>query len=205
MSGKLSEAARLYLDDFDILNEAHQEVLALFKSIWNACAAEVAPGAKHGSGLMPKDCKGRKIQGNWYYTTSGWPGMLNLYFGPSLSAVAGDPAWDACKRKRFFVRVAATGGWKYQMTSGDGRGMEAANKAAKEMGIEQLDWGNPQSLIEAWLDEINTDNPDETGRKVAEKLYEMLAIIDGLQQAIASVSATTPGDPGFPPEESESA
>lgn len=205
MSGKLSEAARLYLDDFDVLNEAHQEVLALFKSIWNTCAAEVALGAEHGSGLRPKDCKGRKVQGNWYKTTSGWPGKLSLYFGPSLSAVAGDPAADGRERKRFSVWVEATIGWKNQMRSGDGRGEKAANKVAKEMGIEQLSWDNPQSLIEARLDEVNTDNPDETGRMVAKKLYEMLAIIDGLQQAIASVSATTPGDPGFPPEESEPA
>ena len=205
MSAKLSEAARLYLDDFDVLNEAHQEVLALFKSIWNACAAEVAPGARHGSGLRPKDYNGRKVLGNWYNTTSGWPGKLSLYFGPALYAVAADPAADGRERKRFFVCVEATVGWKNQMTSGGGRGMEAANKAAKKMGIEQLDWDNPQSLIEARLDEINTDNPDETGRKVAEKLYEMLAIIDGLQQATDSVGATTPGDPGFPLEESEPA
>jgi hypothetical protein len=119
--------------------------------------------------------------------------------------VAADPAADGRERKRFFVCLAATVGWKNQMTSGGGRGMEAANKAAKKMGIEQLDWDNPQSLMEARLDEINTDNPDETGRKVAEKLYEMLAIIDGLQQATDSVGATTPGDPGFPLEESEPA
>lgn len=202
MSGKLSEAARLYLDDFDLLNEAHQEVLALFKSIWNTCTAEIDPGAAHGSGLKPKDCSGRKVTANWNKTASGWPGMLNLYFGPSLAAVAGDPAWDACKRNRFFVRVVATKDWKNQMASGDRRGMEAANTAAKALGIEQLNWENSQPLIEAWLDEINTDNPDETGRKVAEKLYEILTIIDSLQQAIASVNVAIPGDPGSPSEES---
>lgn len=205
MSGKLSEAARLYLDDFDVLNEAHQEVLALFKSIWNTCAAEVAPGAEHGSGLRPKDCNGRKVQGNWYKTTSGWPGKLSLYFGPALYAMAADPAADGREHKRFSVWVEATIGWKNQMRSGEGRGMKAADKVAKEMGIEQLDWDNPQSLIVARLDEINTDNPDETGHKIAEKLYEMLAIIDSLQQATIGVSAAIPGDLGSPPEESEPA
>lgn len=92
--------------------------------------------------------------------------------------------------------------WKNRTTSGDRRGMEAANAAAKARGIEQLDRNNPGPLIEAWQDEINMDNPDETGRKVAEKLYEMLTIIDSLQQAIASVNVAIPRDPGSPPEES---
>jgi hypothetical protein len=207
MSEKLSEAARLYLDDFDVLNEAHVEVLSLFSAVWKTCVSEINGEPGEDYSLRPRDWEGRKLSGQWSTDkTSSWAGKVFLYFQNQngLYAFAADPARNGCERKSFLVGVEATRGWIAQMMSRDGTGKKSVDDAAKALGI-QVNWDDNKCFMRAPAIAISIENPEQTGREVAGKLYEMLRYVDVLSQAVEKVGVSSPTDAAPPSEERENA
>jgi hypothetical protein len=202
MGEKLSDAARLYLNDFDVLNEAHQEVMELFNSVWKACIREIN-GSEDEKNLKPKDFVGRKVTGMWSKNqTSDWSGKMYLWFINGLSAVVADPTRDGQERKSFVVGIEATRGWIAQMKAGGGDGKTATSRVADARGIS-VNWDDHTWFVRAPAIEIDIDAPEKTGRDVADKLDEMLKHIDAIRQAADSIGASLPTDPGLPPEVGE--
>ena len=100
--------------------------------------------------------------------------------------------------------VEATRGWIAQMMSRDGTGKKSVDDAAKALGI-QVNWDDNKCSIRAPAIAISIENPEQTGREVAGKLYEMLRYVDVLSQAVEKVGVSSPTDAAPPTEEREKA
>lgn len=195
MSEKLSEAARLFLNDFDILNEARREVIQLFEAVW--------AGAKERFGGIvgpSAELLGRRLN-SWEGYTDGRRARWYLNFGSLAQAVVHDPDSPTSRfrePKQFVVGIEATSSWKKEMLSNGGRGKRKIEQLAKEHDYS-LNWDNLPWFVEGAAIEVNVDDPAETGRLVAEALVEMLTFVNKMvpgkeEEPAASDGATVTAD-----------